>query len=209
MFWIVGDVCTTDNLFISNNQKESKGKKMVDECEVGGTLTDFVTGAKVADTIMERIRQRIERFLVESKNYSKGDIEVGKEFETVSEGGSDGESEIIRSQADLIVRAGDKRVIVIKCTCGSLLAKERLVLSYTRLLDPYQIPFAVVTNGEDAEVLDAISGQTIGSGLEAIPSINIEDIEFTKLSEDRIEKEKRILAAFESIDETTCVGGRR
>lgn len=183
---------------------------MVDECEIGGTLTDFVTGEKVADTIMERIRQRIERFLVENKNYSKGDIEVGKEFETVSEGGSDGKSEIIRSQADLIVRAGDKRVIVIKCTCGSLLAKERLVLSYTRLLDPYQIPFAVVTNGEDAEVLDAISGKTIGSELEAIPSINnIEEIEFTKLSEDRIEKEKRILAAFESIDETMCVGGRR
>lgn len=176
---------------------------MVHKCEVGkcdveGTLIDFVTGEEVADTFVERIRQWTERFLVENKNYSKGDIEVG--------------SESVKLKADLIVRVGDKRVIIIKCIYGSLVAGERLVLSYARLFDSYQIPFAVITNGEDAEVLDTISGEVIGSGLEAIPSkddLNIKEIKFTELPEDRTVKEKRILDAFESINEMTCSRGGR
>lgn len=182
---------------------------MVDKCEVGGTLIDFVTGEEVADTVVERIRQGAERFLVENKNYSKSDIEVGKEFEVVLDSGT------IKPKADLIVRVGEKRVIIIKCIYGALMTGERLVVSYARLLDSYQIPFAVIMNGEDAEVLDTISGKVIGSGLEAMPSkddlnINIKEIKFTKLLEDRIAKEKRILNAFESIDETMCnIGGRR
>jgi hypothetical protein len=70
-----------------------------DVCEALRTLVDFVSGEKVADTPAERIRQRTERFLVEDKNYSKSDIEVGKEFEIVLD------SETIKPKADLIVRA--------------------------------------------------------------------------------------------------------
>lgn len=172
-----------------------------DVCEALRTLVDFVSGEKVADTPAERIKQRTERFLVEDKNYSKSDIEVGKEFEIVLD------SETIKPKADLIVRAGDKRVIIIKCIYSALMAGERLVLSYARLLDSYQIPFAVITNGENTEVMDTISGEAIGSGLEAIPSendLNINEIKFTEFPKDRIEREKRILNAFESIDEATC-----
>lgn len=175
-------------------------------CGVRGTLVDFVTGEKVADTLVERIIQRTERFLVEDRNYSKSDIEVGKEFVVAVD------SETVKPRADIIVRAGGKRAIIIKCIYGALMAGERLVLSYARLLDSYQIPFAVVTNGDDADVIDTISGNVIGSGLQAIPSkddLNIDEIEFTEFPEDKIAGEKRILNAFESIDEATCpnIGG--
>ncbi len=175
--------------------------KCREECEVEGTLVDFVTGKELPDTVVEKIRPDIERFLVESRNYSKNDIEVGENFEIALDG------EKIKFAADLIVRAGEKRVIVIKCTYDTLGSKERLVLSYVRLIDPYQIPFAVVANQEGAEVLDAISGKVIGEGLASIPNkdeLDMDEIEFTALPEGRVEREKRILSTFQSIEKMPC-----
>lgn len=172
-----------------------------EKCEPSGVLIDFITGEEAADTVVERIRQGAERFLVEKKDYSKGDIEVGKEFEIVLGG------EKLKLMADIIVRVGGRRAIIVKCTYDSLGSKERLIVSYARLLGSYQIPYAVIINAEGAEVLDASSGEVIGSGMESIPSkgdLDIDKLEFTEISEDRLEKEKRILSAFESLDEALC-----
>ncbi|MDI6889396.1 MAG: type I restriction enzyme HsdR N-terminal domain-containing protein [Thermodesulfovibrionales bacterium] len=161
-------------------------------------ICDFITGQLFIDTDDERIRQGIERLLIEEKGYSKFDIEVDREFEIVL-----GE-EINRSKVDLVVSVEEKIFMVIKCARGSLVSREREVLSCARILDIYQIPFTVVTNGEDAEVLDTISGEVIGNGLEAIPSKSqileiLKGMEFKRLPEKRIEMEKRIYLAFESI----------
>jgi hypothetical protein len=166
--------------------------------EVQERIIDFITGQVFIDTDDERIRQGIERFLVEEKGYSKKDIEVDREFEIAI-----GE-EINRSKVDLVVNIEEKIFMVIKCARGSLVSREREVLSCARILDIYQIPLAVITNGEDAEILDTISGEVIGYGLEAIPSKKqaleaLKGIEFKKLPEERIEKEKRIYLAFEAI----------
>ncbi|MBU2560618.1 type I restriction enzyme HsdR N-terminal domain-containing protein [archaeon] len=170
-----------------------------DSCEP--TITDFITGEKTPDTLAERVRQKTERFLVEDKNYSKSDIEVGIEFEVASGG------ETYRPSADLIINMEGKRVVIIKCIYGSLTAGERLTLSYARLLDSYQIPFAIITNGVETDVLDTVSGNVIGSGADAIPSkdeLNPGELKFIEYPKERVEKEKRILAAFESIDEAMC-----
>lgn len=161
-------------------------------------ICDFITGQAFLDTDDERIRQKIERLLIEEKGYSKKDIEVDMEFEIVIG------KEIHKSKVDLIVSVEEKRFMIIKCARGSLVSREREVISCARILDVYQIPFAVVTNGEDAEVLDTISGEVIGNGLGAIPSKAnaleaIKQIEFKNLSGKRIEKEKRIFLAFDVI----------
>ena len=161
-------------------------------------ICDFITGQAFLDTDDEGIRQKIERLLIEEKWYSKQDIEVDREFEIVIG------KEIHKSKVDLIVNVEEKRFMIIRCARGSLVSREREVISCARILDVYQIPFAVVTNGEDAEVLDTISGEVIGNGLGAIPSKAnaleaIKQIEFKKLLEKRIEKEKRIFLAFNAI----------
>lgn len=166
-------------------------------------IYDFITGQMFLDTDDERIRQKIERLLIQEKGYSKKDIEVDIEFKIVIG------KEIHKSKVDLVVSVGEKRFMIIKCARGSLVSREREVISSARLLDVYQIPFAVVTNGEDAEVLDTISGEVIsgeviGNGLETIPSKAnaieaIKHIEFKKLLEEKIEKEKRIFLAFDTI----------
>jgi len=161
-------------------------------------ICDFITGQAFLDTDDEGIRQKIERLLIEEKGYSKQDIEVDREFEIVIG------KEIHKSKVDLIVNVEEKRFMIIRCARGSLVSREREVISCARILDVYQIPFAVVTNGEDAEVLDTISGEVIGNGLGAIPSKAnaleaMKQIEFKKLLEKRIEKEKRIFLAFDAI----------
>lgn len=161
-------------------------------------ICDYITDRSFPDTDDERIRQKIERLLIEDEGYSKQDIEVDREFEIVI-----GE-EVHRPKVDLIVSVDGKRFMIIKCARGSLVSREREVISCARILDSYQIPFAVVTNGEDAEVLDTISGEVMGNGLESIPSKEkaleaIKQIEFEKLPEKRIEKEKRIFLAFDAI----------
>jgi hypothetical protein len=160
-------------------------------------IFDFITGQPFSDTDDERIRQRIERFLIEEKGYSKNDIEVDNEFDVVIG------KEINRSSIDLVVSIEEKRFMIIKCARGSLVSREREVLSCARILDVCQVPFAVVTNGEDAEVINTISGKVIGCGLEAIFSKTqaletLRGIEFKRLPEERIEKEKRIYLAFDS-----------
>ncbi len=161
-------------------------------------ICDFITGQAFLDTDNERIRQKIERLLIEEKGYSKQDIEVDIEFEIVIG------DEKNKSKVDLIVNIEGKRFMIMRCARGSLVSREREVISCARILDVYQIPFAVVTNGEDAEVLDTISGEVIGNGLGAISSKAnaleaIKQIEFKKLLEKRIEKEKRIFLAFDAI----------
>ena len=60
--------------------------------------------------------------------------------------------------------------MVIKCAAGSLASREREVIAAARLLDAYQIPLAIASDGHTAIVWDVISGDKAGNGLNAIPS---------------------------------------
>ncbi|KPJ69326.1 MAG: hypothetical protein AMJ45_00625 [Syntrophobacter sp. DG_60] len=150
------------------------------------------------DDELKEHRDKIERFLVNDKGYSNKDIEKDSEL-TVSIDKFTGTVDI-----DFILKINDKRVILIKCTSGSLTTRERLALACARLFDNYQIPFTVLTSWWRTELLDTLTGKVIGEGFEAIPSkVKIlEDLDkttFIPFPEEKLEKEKRILLAFESI----------
>jgi hypothetical protein len=82
------------------------------------------------------------------------------------------------------------------------------------MLEDYQIPVVVVTNGIDADILDGTSGKVIARGLEAIPdraALNelVSDQPFASILPERAEKESRIAFAFEvdgscPCDDTIC-----
>lgn len=168
-----------------------------------GQLSDFITGRTLNDTHDERYRQKIARLLVERKGYLKNDIETRK---------------------DLLVEAGDKRAIVkidflinlsgrtcmiIKYGPGSLITRRRPALAAARLLAPYQIPVAVVTNGEDAEVLEGAGGGVLAVGLENIPSrVDLQHIadrtEFKTIPPQRFSMESRIVYCYEVDDSCPC-----
>ena len=129
-------------------------------------ITDFVTGRKVPNVGAEENRQAVEKLLVAEKGYLKADIAVDVDIAITVAG------EPYRSQVDLVVSAdgGQTRFMVIKCAAGSLGSREREIVAAARLLDKYQIPVGVVSDGKKAIVLDTVTGKKIGKGLDAIPT---------------------------------------
>jgi len=127
-------------------------------------ITDFVTGIRVPNIGAEENRQKVERFLVDTKGYDRDDIEVDVPIE-IEIGG-----EPYRSRIDLVAGVDGKRFMVIKCAAGSLGSREREALSAARLINPCPLLRAVVSDGKTALVMDAISGKNIDDGMEAIPS---------------------------------------
>jgi len=167
-----------------------------------GKTVDFITGQPIADTHDERARQKIARLLVEDKGYLKGDIEMRRKIPLTVDGKR-------ATRVDFIIRLEGRAFAVIVFGPGSLVSRERSTLAAARLVEPYEVPFAVVTNGQDAEVLETQSGRVIAEGLDAIPSKEealekIGALTFEGLSEKRLEKEQRILYVFDVLAEREC-----
>ena len=158
-----------------------------------------------AESELSAIRRDIEKFLLEKKGYAATEIEKDREFEVLLG------NERCKSRTDIVISIGSKRLILIKCSVGALVSRERQAVACARVLEPYQIPFAFVTDGTDAIALDTLTGKVISEGMESIPSRNelgelLQKIEFKKLPSERTEKEKRILLAFDAIKCTINYG---
>ena len=159
-------------------------------------LEDFITGRPVPNIGAEENRQALERDLVERKGYARGDIEVDVPIEMDIAG------ERYRSAVDLVVGVGSRRMVAFRCAAGSIGSYEREVLAAARLLNDYQIPWAVASDGKDAVVLDTISGRRVGAGLNAIPAraeleAQLPALEFKALPQDRRLREQLIFRTYD------------
>lgn len=168
-----------------------------------GKLSDYLTGDTLDDTHDERYRQKIAHLLVDRKGYGKGDIKARSDLLVQA-----GEKKAI-IKIDFIIFLVEKACMLIKYGPGSLVTRRRPALAAARLLAPYQIPVVVVTNGEDAEILDASSGKVTGHGLDGIPdklelTRLIEDINWAPIVSERAEMESRIIYAFEVDGSCPC-----
>ncbi len=160
------------------------------------TIIDFVTGKRIPEIGAESNRQKVERFLVVEKGFLKEDIGVDVDIKMIVGG------EPYESQIDLVVSVDGKRFMAIKCAAGSLGSREREILAASRLLDRYQIPFSVVSDGKTAIVLDTFSGKKIGEGIDAIPSKDeakekLNTIELHPFPKERFEREKLIFRSYD------------
>jgi hypothetical protein len=173
-----------------------------------GTLTDALTGEVLDDTLDERYRQAIVRYLMDRKGYAAGEIEPRREL--LLRAGD--RRAVIR--VDFVVRFAGRAAMVVRFGPGSIVSRERPALAMARLIAPYQIPVVVVTNGEDAEVLDGPTGMVVGRGLDAIPDRAVlEEIirrfDFPNIPAERAEMESRVAYCYEvdgacPCDDTVC-----
>ena len=187
-----------------NTATEKKGHRVVKADPPGSKpfewVTDFITGKKVPHVGAEANRQAVERYLVENKGYRTGDIEVDASIDLIIGG------KAYSSTVDLVVSVAGKRYMVIKCAPGSLGSREREAVSAARLLDrSYQIPLAVVSDGQTATVLDTMTGQKIDQGLASLPSRETAEKKsaetvFQVLAENRCEREKLIFRSYDSMN---------
>lgn len=168
-----------------------------------GKTVDFITGETLVETHDERARQKIARFLVEEKGYAKTDIERRRRVSFVVDG-----QEAV-THVDFVIRIDKKAFAIIIFGPGSLVTRERSTLAAARLAESYVIPFAVITNGQGAELLETRSGEVLSRGLDAIPSKEkavdmMASVAFESLSQQRLLKEKRVLFTFEVLAEREC-----
>jgi hypothetical protein len=150
------------------------------------------------ESLAAEARRTISFLLVEKKGYQPEEVEKKVVFE-VKLG-----NETVYSSVDFLVSVAGKKAMVIKCAAGSLSSRERQAVAAARLLGSPPVPIAVVADPVNAEVLDVTTGKIVGEGFGAIPvrdrMIQILSESSSKpLSPERLEKEKRILLAFDAI----------
>ena len=152
----------------------------------------------MAEDMNIEIRDYVYHYLIEKKGYSPEDlhreikyfIEFCNKNETVS--------------MDIIINIGGRSIVSIKCSPASLESRERHIVSFSRIVEPYQIPLSIVTNGDAARMLDTITGGLIAERLSDMPSKEeleerLSRMEFKEYPKERLEREKKILFAFEGI----------
>jgi hypothetical protein len=174
-----------------------------------GELEDFITGDTLKDTHDERYRQQLARMLVHRKGYAKSDIMPRKNL--IIQAG-DNRAAI---KIDFLVYLSGRACMIINFGPGSIVTRRRSLLAISRILEPYQIPIVVATNGEDAEIVDGPSGDVISRGLDTLPSklqmIEIsQENSFNPIAADRAEMESRIVYCYEvdgrcPCDEDVCM----
>lgn len=173
-----------------------------------GELVDFISGEIIPDTHDERYRQKVARLLVNQKGYLNKEIQPRREL-LVTAGNK---SAIVK--IDFLVNLDGIVGMIVKYGPGSLVTRHRPALAASRLVAPYQVPVVVVTNGEQAEILEGASGKVISQGLESIPakaelSEKMAKISFDRISAKQAEVEARVVYAFEvdgscPCDDTIC-----
>jgi len=150
------------------------------------------------ENLAAEARKAVEYLLLEKKGYAREEVRNQVVFEVVLG------QETAHSSVDFLVTLEGKKAMVIKCSSGSLSSRERQAVAAARLLDSPPVPIAVVADPVSAEVLDTMTGKVIGEGFGAIPVREqliklLLERTLPPLSPERIEKEKRILLAFDAI----------
>ena len=128
-------------------------------------VNDFINGKSFPNIGAEENRQKIEKFLVEEKGFLKEDIQVDACFKLEIGG------EPYSVKIALLIVLDGKIIALIKPVAGSISSWEREVVAVSRvIIEDYQVPFSMVSDGKDASVLDTLSGKKISSSMDSIPS---------------------------------------
>jgi hypothetical protein len=168
-----------------------------------GATTDYITGDTVPDTHDERILQKIARFLVEEKHFFKTEISAREKLSlTVDE-------KTGTVTVNFVIRIDGQPFAVIMYGPGSIVTRQRPAIAVARLIAPHIVPISVITNGDEALIMDTVSGRVTGKSLDTMPSreeavLQLKHFQSASMSEERRKKEERILFAMEVLTRKEC-----
>jgi len=155
---------------------------------------EIADGEEMADAV----RSIAAELLLKEKGFTPSDIRRNVQFD-VHLG-----SETLRSRVDFIVSVGGKQAMVMKCAAGSLSSRERHVVAAARVAGGQPPLLAVVMDPMSAVVLDVQTGKVIAEGFDAIPTKEqllkmVSEKELKPYPAEKLDREKRILLAFDAI----------
>jgi hypothetical protein len=156
------------------------------------------TDEEIETMQLSGIRQKVWELLVKEKQFKPEEIEIDPEFKVTL---SDCE---ITVSIDFVVNLPSASFMIIQCRSTAIESWEKYVTSLARVIKDYQIPYAVVTDGENARIIDVHTGRLIGESLGELfnrqEALNkMKDFKKIPYPVNRLEREKRIVYAFESI----------
>lgn len=173
--------------------REKKIRAIIDE--------EFEDGAELASAARRGAAQ-----MLAAKGYAAADVKANVAFPVVLG------TETAASSVDFLISLDDVPAMVIKCAAGSLSSRERQVVAAARVMGTIPVPVAVVMDPMDAVVLDAMTGKSIGEGFVSIPTREqlaalVSGTDSKALPADKLEREKRVLLAFDAIQCCVPRGG--
>lgn len=144
------------------------------------------------------VKQIVWDKLTKEKGFSQGEIEIDPHFELAL---SDCKSIV---SMDFVINLPPATFAIIRCANSGLEFWERYVTAFAMVVKDYQIPFAMVTNGYEAKIINVLSGALEGETMQDFynrqEALNIlKDFKPVPCPEKRLEREKRIIYAFEDI----------
>jgi Type I restriction enzyme R protein N terminus (HSDR_N) len=179
---------------------------------------EYVTREKKILSILEQeieageemataVRHIAERMLLGEKGFASSDIRKNVVFD-VTLG-----AETSKSSVDFVISLDNRNAMVIKCAPGSLDSRERHVIAAARVFDVLPVPVAVVMDPMNAVVIDTATGKVTGEGFDAIPTkeqlgVLLSDREPRPIAPEKLEREKRVLLAFDAIRCCVPQGGQ-
>lgn len=170
------------------------------EVSLGYTLEDYLTGKTLEATTYEDLRQAIARLLVEHKGYPKAALLSRQVLKFTVQGNQ------FETMIDFVVLDNNsKPLLVIQFCAGEIETFVREALALARLLPDGPAPFALVTDTQQALLVECQKGQIIKQGAYlAIPTwselmtLAKEEPDF-ELDSQRADREQRILYALRGL----------
>jgi hypothetical protein len=147
---------------------------------------------------LQGVKQLVWNILTKDKGFRPKEIEISPEFK-IQLSNCDAVVSV-----DFIINLPQASFMVIRSVPTAIESWEKYVVAFARAVKEYQIPYVAVTDGENAKVFDAITGSIIRDGLNGLFSRQeavelMKDFKKIPCPEKRLEKEKRIIYAFEGI----------
>ncbi len=152
----------------------------------------------IAQAQLEGVKEWIWDLLITKKKFRPEEIKIDPQFSLKL---SDCEAVV---SIDYVININSITFMVIKCSSAAIESWERYIKAFARVVQDYQIPYAMVTDGENAKIFDMVSGSLIGASVfgvfnrqEALDKIK--DFKKIPFPPEKLEREKRIAYAFEGI----------
>lgn len=147
---------------------------------------------------LEGTKQTVWEILIKEKQFKPEDIQVKPKFKLVL---SDCETMV---DIDFIINLPSANFMVIKCAYAAIESWERYLIAFARAIKDYQIPYVMVTDGKQVKIIDVIKGSLVGDSFESLfnrqEALKImEGFKKVPYPEGKIERERRIIYAFEGI----------
>ncbi|MEW6569869.1 MAG: type I restriction enzyme HsdR N-terminal domain-containing protein [Nitrospirota bacterium] len=147
---------------------------------------------------LQGLKQQILGILIEEKKFDPAEVEADPEFVLKM---SDREA---AATIDFIVNLPPGSFMVIRCVNSGLESWERYITAFARAVKEYQIPYAVITNGEEVRIIDVLRGSLAVGTIDKLFTRQealekMRDFKKVPFPTHKLEREKRIIYAFEGI----------